>query len=89
MSYYPKARTIADALAAGHLSYNGDRSSKTAKARYRRLLYRLWGLSAHRGWAHLILDRRGLVQAPNVPRDPLNNPAQKTLTTKRPHTAPT
>ena len=60
---------IADALTAEHLSYYGDRGSKTAKAYYRRVLYRAWGFTAHRGWARLMLDRRGLVQAPNAPRD--------------------
>jgi len=59
----------ADALTAEHPTYYGDRGSKTVKAFYRRVLYRAWGLSAHRGWARLMLDRRSLVQAPNAPRD--------------------
>jgi len=62
------ADVIADALTAEHLSC-GNRGSKTVKAYYRRLLYRAWGLTAHRGWARLMLDRRSLVQAPNAPRD--------------------
>jgi hypothetical protein len=28
---------------------------------------RSWGLTAHRGWARLLLDRRCLVQVPNAP----------------------
>ena len=43
------ADVIADALTAEHLSYCGDRGSKTVKAYYRRVLYRAWGLTAHRG----------------------------------------
>ena len=68
------ADVIADALTAEHLSYCGDRGSKTAKAYYRRVLYRAWGLTAHRGWARLMLDRRSLVQAPNAPRDQSQHP---------------
>jgi len=68
------ADVIADALTAEHLSYYGDRGSKTVKAYYRRVLYRAWGLTAHRGWARLMLDRRGLVQAPNAPLDQRQHP---------------
>ena len=68
------ADTIADALTAEHLSYYGDRGSKTVKAYYRRVLYRAWGLTAHRGWARLMLDRRSLVQAPGAPRDQSQHP---------------
>jgi len=63
------ADVIADALTAEHLSYYGDRDSKTAEAYYHRVLYRAWGLTAHRGWARLMLHGRNLVQAPNAPRD--------------------
>ena len=31
-------------------------------------IYRSWGLTAHRGWARLVLDRRCLVEVPNAPR---------------------
>ena len=68
------ADVIAGALTAEHLSYYGDRGSKTVKAYYRLVLYRAWGLTAHRGWARLMLDRRGLVQAPNAPRDQSQHP---------------
>ena len=60
------AGVIADVLSAEHLSYYGDRGSKSAKAYYRRVLYRAWGLTAYRGWARLMLDRWGLNQAPNA-----------------------
>jgi hypothetical protein len=34
--------------------------------------------------ACLVLDRRGLVQAPNAPRDQANTPVLTTTTTNRP-----
>jgi len=68
------ADASADALTAEHLAYYGDRGSKTVKAYYRRVLYRARGLTAHRGWARLMLDRRSLVQAPNAPRDQSQHP---------------
>ena len=68
------ADVIADALTAEHLSYCSDRGSKTVKAYYRRVLYRAWGLTLHRGWARLMLDRRSLVQAPSAPRDQSQHP---------------
>jgi len=43
------ADVIADALTAEHLSYYGNRGSKTVKAYFRRVLYRAWGLAAYRG----------------------------------------
>jgi len=81
------ADIIADVLTAEHLSYYGDRGSKTAKAYYHRVLYRAWGLTAHRaahrGWARLMLDRRSLVQAPNARRGQSKHPVLATTTTKR------
>jgi len=68
------ADAIADALTAEHLSYYSDRGSKTVKAYYRRGLYRAWGLTAHRGWARIMLDRRSLVRAPNALRDQSQQP---------------
>ena len=68
------ADAIADTQTAEHLSYCGDRGSKTVKAYYRRVLYRAWGLTAHRGWARFMLDRRSLVQAPGAPRDQSQHP---------------
>jgi len=57
-----------------HPSCYGERGSKTVKTYCRRVLYRAWGLAAHRGWARLMLDRRSLVQAPNAPRDQSQHP---------------
>jgi len=72
------ADEIAGALTVEHhLSYYGDRGSKTINAYYRRVLYRAWGLTAHRGWARLMLDRRSLVQAPNAPRDQSQHPSAR------------
>jgi hypothetical protein len=68
------ADEIAEALTSEHLSYYGYRGSKTVKAYYRRVLYRAWGLTAHRGWARLMLYRRCLIQAPNAPRDQSQHP---------------
>ena len=62
------------ALTAEHLSYYGDRGSKTVKAYCRRVIYRAWGLTTHRRWARLILDRRSFVQAPSAPRDQRQHP---------------
>jgi len=39
--------------------------------------HRAWGLTAHRGWARLMLDRRSLVQAPNAPRDQSQDPCAR------------
>ena len=74
------ADVSADALTAEHRSYYSDRGEKTVKAYYRRVLYRAWGLTAHRGWARLMLGRRSLVQAPNAPRDQSQHPVLATTT---------
>ena len=58
---------IAVALTAEHLPYYGE-------AYYRRVLYRAWGLTTHRGWVRLLLDRQSPVQAPNAPRDQSQHP---------------
>ena len=83
------ADVIAGALTAEHLSYYDDRGSKTVKAYYRRVLYRTWGLTAHRGWARLRLDRWSLVHL-YKPRashgTKANTPVLATTTTKRPLT---
>ena len=34
----------------------------------KRILYRSWGHTAHRGWERLLLNRRSLVQVPNAAR---------------------
>ena len=38
------------------------------------MLYRAWGLTAHRGWARLLLDRRSPVEASGAPRDLSQHP---------------
>ena len=69
------ADVTADALIVEHLSSYGDRGSKSAKAYNRRVLYRAWGLTAHRGWACcLILDHWDLVRAPNTQRAEAGTP---------------
>jgi len=80
------ADAIADALTVEYLSYYGERGSKTFKAYYRRVLNRAWGLTAHRGSARLMLDRRSPVQAPNAPLDQSQHPVLATTTKKRPLT---
>ena len=63
---------IADAVAAElaneHCSYYSDKKTKTARSYFRNQLYRSWGLTAHRGLARLLLDRRCLVSTSNTPR---------------------
>ena len=87
-------------LIAGHLSYYGDRGSRIVKAYFdtgpegseleglfsQGTLSRM-GLAAHRGWARLMLDRRGLSQHPRTPQGTkTNTPVLITATTKRPFT---
>ena len=64
---------IAEELANEHCGYYKDKSTKAVTAFFRNKLYRTWGLTAHRGWAHLLLDRRCLVQIPNAPGAVLAN----------------
>jgi len=56
----------------------GTRGVQVYKVRFtkygEKVLYRAWGLTAHRGWARLMLDRRSLVQAPGAPRDQSQHP---------------
>jgi len=68
---------IADALTAEHLSNYGDRGSKAVKTDHRQMLYRAKGLTANRGWARFMLDRRGLLQASNAPRDKSQHPSAR------------
>ena len=68
------ADAIADALTAENLPYYSESGSKIAKAYNRRVLCRAWG--GHCSWVGTpqLLDRRGLVQAPNAPRDQSKHP---------------
>jgi hypothetical protein len=61
------AKAVAEELALEHCSFYGDKTLKVVKGFFLNQLYRSWGLTAHRGWARLLLDRRCLVQVPNAP----------------------
>ena len=47
---------IAHELARTHVSYYNDDAKRT-KGMYRQRIQKAWGHTAHRGWAHLLLDR--------------------------------
>ena len=61
------AGTIAEELANEHCGYYKDKSTKAVTAFFRNQLHRTWGLTFHRRWACLLLDRRCLVHIPNAP----------------------
>ena len=64
------ANAVAEELALEHCSFYGDKTLKVVKDFLINQLYQSWGLTAHRGWARLLLDRqdsRCLVQVPNAP----------------------
>ena len=65
---YTITGTIAEELANEHCGYYKDKSTKAVTAFFRNQLYRTWGLTAHRGWARLLQNRRCLLQIPNAPR---------------------
>ena len=61
---YAIADLVASVLAEEHCSYYSEKPSE-AKALFTQQLYRSLGLTAHLGWARLLVDRfRDLVQAP-------------------------
>ena len=61
---YAIADLVASVLAAEHCSYYSEAPSD-AKALFTQQLYRSLGLTAHLGWARLLVDRhRDLVQVP-------------------------
>ena len=62
------ADAVATELANEHCSYYSDKKNKTVRSYFRNQLYRSWGLTAHLGWARLLLDRRCLVSTSNTPR---------------------
>jgi hypothetical protein len=62
------AGAIAAELANEHCRYYSDKKNKTVRSYFRNQLYRSWGLTAHRGWARLLLDRRCLMSTRNTPR---------------------
>ena len=61
------SNAVAEKVAVEHRGFYGNKTAKAVKGFIYNQLYRPWGLTAHRGWARL-LDRRSLVQVPNVPR---------------------
>ena len=61
------AKTVAEELALEHCRIYGDKTLKVVKGFFLNQLYRSRGLTAHRGWARLLQDRRCLVQVPNAP----------------------
>ena len=65
---YTIAGTVAEELANEHCGYYKDKSTKAVTAFFRNQLYLTWGLTAHRVWARLLLDRRCQVQRSNAPR---------------------
>ena len=73
------SKAVAEELALEHCSFYGDKPLKVAKGFFLNQLYRSWGLTAHRGWARLLLDRRCLVQVPNAH----GRPVQTKTTMKR------
>jgi hypothetical protein len=61
---YAIADLVASLLAAEHSSFFNEKASE-AKGMFLQRIYRSWGLTAHLGWARLLLDRsRDLVQLP-------------------------
>ena len=59
---------VADELTADYMQFF-DLNHKQTKSVFLRQTRRICGLTAHRGWAKLLLDRcRDLVQHPNQPR---------------------
>ena len=61
------AKAVAEELALENCRIYGDKTLKVVKGFFLNQLYRSWGLTAHRGWARLLLDRRCLAQVPNAP----------------------
>ena len=65
---YLLAEAVAEELATEHCGYYSDKKRGVVAAFFLSQIYRSWGLTAHRGWARLMLDRRCLVEVPNAPR---------------------
>jgi len=57
---------VAEELATEHCGFYSDKKQGVVAAFSQ--IYRSWGLTAHRGWVRLMLDRRCLVEVPNAPR---------------------
>ena len=65
---YVIAEAVAEELATEHCGFYSAKKQGEVAAFFLSQIYRPWGLDAHRGWARLMLDRWGLVEAPNAPR---------------------
>ena len=65
---YLIAEAVAEELATEHCGFYSDKKQGVVAAFFLSQIYRSWGLTAHRGWARLMLDRRCLVEVPNAPR---------------------
>ena len=79
------ADVIADALTAEHISYYGDRCSKTVKAYYRRVLYRIIarGGSPPIVGGHALSSIAGTSYKPRTPHGTkANTPVLTTTSTK-------
>ena len=61
------SNVVAEELALEHCTFYADKTPEMVKGYFLNQIYRSWGLTAHRGWARLLLDRRCLVQIPNAP----------------------
>ena len=51
----------------GYCGFYSDKKQGVVAAFFLSQIYRPWGLTAHRRWARLMLDRRCLVEVPNAP----------------------
>ena len=67
-AFLPQLWNEAEELATEHCGYYSDKKQGVVAAFFLSQIYRSWGLTAHRGWARLMLDRRYLVEVPNTPR---------------------
>ena len=55
-------------IAVEYCSFYGDKTSKAVKGFFLNQLCSSWELTAHRGWARLLLDRRSFALVSNAPR---------------------
>ena len=65
---YAIAEAVAEELATEHCGFYSHKKQGVVAAFFLSLIYRSWGLTAHRGWARLMPDRQCLVEVPNAPR---------------------
>ena len=59
---------MAEELATEHCGFYSDKKQGVVADFFLSQIYRSWGLTAHRGWARLMLDRRCLIVVPSAPR---------------------